>query len=95
MVKVKLSTQEIELVRVSTLRWMLARGLSAEEVAHRMPGTRADSVRKFLIGRRLSQHIAAELVRRFPLDLVYSPPSVSPSPAVAAETAACTVSSSR
>lgn len=97
MAKVHLTPAELEQVRVAVLRWMLGVELTAADVAHRAPRVRADTLRKFLSGRRPSPWVAVYLIERFGpcLGLTYSPPAILPRSAVAAATAAATVSASR
>lgn len=107
MQKTRLSRSEIEAVRVATLQAMLTEGLTCEGIARLSPWLRADSLRKFLAGRRPSQRVAVLLVELLPLGWTYSAPrlvrepepgsagAASPSPSIAVATAAATVPCSR
>lgn len=75
MVKVRLTVQEVEDVRIATLRHM-ERGRMQIDALSRITGVKYITLAKFLTGERRSPSTAAILVARLPLGMVYREPGI-------------------
>lgn len=75
MTKIHLTEQEIEDVRVATLRHMEQCRMQIVTLEH-LTGVKYITLAKFLTGERRSPTTAAILVHRLPLGMVYREPGI-------------------